>query len=98
MSKAIEDVLAERRRQIEVEDFSSTYDDMATRGQLASAGACYALTASGTPIAVIETLWPWAAKWWKPTTVRRNLIKAAALLLAEIERIDRATARNATGG
>lgn len=40
--------------------------------------------------------WPWAQEWWKPTGTgtnragaRRDLIKAAALLVAEIERIDR---------
>lgn len=27
---------------------------------------------------------------WKPTTSRRDLVKAAALILAEIERLDRA--------
>lgn len=35
-------------------------------------------------------LWPWEGKWWKPTTPRRDLVKAAALIVAEIERIDRA--------
>lgn len=34
--------------------------------------------------------WPWDAKWWKPTDQRRDLVKAAALILAEIERLDRA--------
>ncbi len=34
--------------------------------------------------------WPWATSWWKPTTKRRNLVKAGALILAEIERLDRA--------
>jgi hypothetical protein len=35
-------------------------------------------------------LWPWAREWWKPTTRRRDLIKAGALIVAEIERLDRA--------
>ncbi|KAB2676748.1 hypothetical protein F9K85_09640 [Brucella tritici] len=33
--------------------------------------------------------WPWNAEWWKPSDRRRNLVKAAALILAEIERLDR---------
>ena len=33
--------------------------------------------------------------WWKPGAPRRSLIKAAALILAEIERLDRAEARKA---
>jgi hypothetical protein len=35
-------------------------------------------------------LWPWASEWWKPTSRRRDLVKAAALIIAEIERLDRA--------
>lgn len=35
--------------------------------------------------------WPWSKEWWKPSLDhRRNLVKAAALILAEIERLDRA--------
>ena len=34
--------------------------------------------------------WPWEPSSWKPTTRRRDLIKAAALIVAEIERLDRA--------
>lgn len=39
--------------------------------------------------------WPWNPRWWKPGPVilkgwrRRHLVKAAALLVAEIERLDR---------
>lgn len=32
--------------------------------------------------------WPWEAKWWKPKTVREDLVRAAALLIAEIDRLD----------
>lgn len=36
--------------------------------------------------------WPttWAEDWWKPKNPRRDLVRAAALLIAEIERLDRA--------
>lgn len=34
--------------------------------------------------------WPWPRQWWKPSDCRRNLVKAGALILAEIERLDRA--------
>ncbi len=39
-------------------------------------------------------LWPWRwdFSWWKPSDRRRDLIKAAALIVAEIERMDRMTA------
>lgn len=44
-------------------------------------------------ISLIAWLWPWEARWFKPHNPRRDLIRAAALILAEIERIDRATER-----
>jgi hypothetical protein len=34
-------------------------------------------------------LWPWHGASWKPKTRRNDLVKAAALILAEIERLDR---------
>ena len=34
--------------------------------------------------------WPWEPRWWKPKNPRRDLVRAAALLIAEIERLDRA--------
>ena len=52
------------------------------------------LTTDGEPItgwAAWLSIWPWERRFWKPTDRRRDLVKAAALLIAEIERIDRAT-------
>lgn len=43
---------------------------------------------------VVASIWPWNAKWFKPTNQRRDLVKAGALIVAEIERIDRATAKS----
>lgn len=39
-----------------------------------------------------NAVWPWSRDWWKPKNSRRDLVRAAALLVAEIERIDRAAA------
>jgi hypothetical protein len=41
----------------------------------------------------VPEFWPWHPNWWKPKGQRANLIRAAALLVAEIERIDRASAQ-----
>lgn len=88
----------ERRRQITVKDFNESYDDCATRGQLAKAAACYAMHAvasdkhrAAIASANIEAVsgWPWDAEWWKPTTRRRDLVKAGALIAAEIDRLAR---------
>lgn len=37
--------------------------------------------------------WPWDAAWWKPKDRRADLVRAAALAIAEIERLDRAEGR-----
>ena len=87
---AARDVLAERRRQIEAEGWTLDRDDEHTRFELARAGACYAEYGNWPAHSEIPpNSWPWPAAWWKPTNYRRNLVKAAALILAEIERLDR---------
>ncbi|HHW2459226.1 TPA: AAA family ATPase [Pseudomonas aeruginosa] len=46
----------------------------------------------GTAALLVSLAWPWDEQWWKPTSARRDLVKACALALAEIERLDRAAA------
>lgn len=102
MSKATDDVLAERRRQIEVEGWTPEHDDVEhEHGDLAAAGMGYAQSAvcqlrHGKLFDGIPLFWPWAAEWWKPKNARRDQVRSAALILAEIERIDRAAASSAT--
>ena len=91
-TQAALDVLAERRRQIEAEGWTPEYDDKHSAGEMAKAAACYALVSAGfNPDAMIN-VWPWHRLWWRPRDKRRNLVKAAALILAEIERLDRVAA------
>lgn len=92
MTSAARDVLAERQRQINVEGWTPEDDDRYENGDLANAAACYAVHAAeeGAPTDAAPSAWPWDAKWWKPSTPRRDLVKAGALILAEIERLDRA--------
>lgn len=89
------DVQAERRRQVEAEGWTPEHDDEHSHGQMARAAACYALAGSsapsdGTAALLVSLAWPWDEQWWKPTSARRDLVKACALGLAEIERLDRA--------
>lgn len=86
---AARDVLAERRRQVESEGWSPEHDDKHTDNELSRAAGCYALG--------VTAYWPWDQDWWKPSDRRRNLVKAGALILAEIERLDRLPARPNTG-
>jgi len=85
------DVIAERRRQVTAEGWSPEHDDRHVFGEMAGAAVCYAV--HGLPsvahIGVHRTYWSWDEDWFKPTTNRRNLVKAAALIIAEIERLDR---------
>ena len=41
--------------------------------------------------------WPWVWEWWKRKDQRRDLVRAGALIIAEIERLDRAKARRVEG-
>lgn len=88
---AANDIIAERQRQISAEGWTPEHDDEHDKGELALAAVCY-INETGTVNRNGGKPWgcPWDASWWKPDTRRRNLIKAGALILAEIERLDRA--------
>jgi hypothetical protein len=93
LTPAARDVLAERQRQVTAEGWTPEHDDEHANGDLALAAAWYAASAGGVPWSDdVPSFWPWADQWWKPTTPRRDLVKARALIIAEIERIDRAAA------
>ncbi|HGE2091705.1 hypothetical protein [Pseudomonas aeruginosa] len=96
MPQAWLDVQAERRRQVTAEGWTPEHDDAHSYGQMARA-ACYALAGSsapndGTAALLVSLAWPWDEQWWKPSTARRDMVKACALGLAEIERLDRVAA------
>lgn len=80
MSKdIINEIITERKRQID-KGWTYKHDDTLVDEQLTWAAAAYA---TGK-----QELHP--VGWvYKPSTKRRMLIKAAALIVAEIERLDR---------
>lgn len=90
----LDEVAFERARQIAAEGYDHAHDDRHDGGQIARAGAAYALAASGFRD-VARNQWPWDQASFKPKPTtwnwrRRCLIKAMALLCAEVERLDRA--------
>jgi hypothetical protein len=88
LNRAARDVIAERHRQMSTEGYSLYRDDLYVKGEMAEAASTYASLA-GKP-GSMSTAWPWGQHTFKPSTDRRrDLVKAAALLLAEIERLDR---------
>ena len=104
-------IAAERKRQMEAEGWTSEHDDQHTLGELAAAGACYALLETRWRDSSIlhfgglirSILWPWEDQWFKPAqfdlddrtplVFRRkaikNLVRAGALIAAEIDRLER---------
>ena len=100
-SQAVLDVAAERRRQIGAYDWTPEHDDEHDGGELAAAACSYALAAADKlhPLSQgdgnfspdnLPPAWPWEPASFKPGEPRRMLVKAGALILAEIERLDRA--------
>jgi hypothetical protein len=102
LTDAARDVLAERQRQVNVEGWTANHDDVEhDDGELAGAASAYALAAADKlyPHSLGDAGFvadnppaSWPTTWvFKPADPRRMLVKAGALILAEIERLDRAT-------
>lgn len=98
---AMIDVINERRRQILVEGFTPAQDDAAYAcGALGRAAACYArgpqfldmhkMGDGQGNLVDVPVHWPFPPVWWKPRSRREDLVRSGALILAEIERLDRA--------
>lgn len=113
MKTAIELIAEERQRQIDAEGYTVEHDDAHDAGEIAIAGACYALAGAQMGRIIIEVrdgdelikrherkmdefipevLWPWGGIDWKPSEEDpiRDLVKAGALIAAEIDRLQRA--------
>lgn len=99
----------ERTRQITNKGFLPEMDDGYLKGELAWGAAAYAEYAARFSDAaradpeiphehpsLIPLSWPasFTKALWKPTTQERDLIKAAAMIVAEIQRLRRATVKN----
>lgn len=104
--RVLSEIGAERERQQSVEGWTPEHDDDHIHGELADAAACYAATdrvfygsqragRGYEPYTLYADLWPWADEWWKPKDRRSDLIRAASLIVAEIERLDRAQSEEA---
>ena len=95
----VELITEERKRQIEVEGWDIERDVKVHKdGELAIAAVCYILDVNQHQVFnhYISDfkpceLWPWDIEWWKPTPNDpiRQLVKAGALIAAEIDRLQR---------
>lgn len=89
--KSIDLIKAERERQIQEEGYNWRHDDKEDCHQLSDAAIVYACPA---PLRdQLMHFWPWDKKYFKPDTTYmiqgriRDLIKAGALISAEIDRL-----------
>lgn len=87
LSAGMTAIIAERERQKTEEGWDAARDLEHAEGELAAAGASYALYA-GKTMAPPPIFFPWPDRWWKHTDFRRNLVKAGALIVAELDRFD----------
>lgn len=81
-------VRAERVRQIEEEGYVPEEDLAYLPSTLAQAAGSYLLaaTADHPEDLPVPGSWPWAAETWRPSADQvRNLVKAAALIVAEVD-------------
>jgi hypothetical protein len=83
----------ERRRQIAEKGYHPNRDDEHERGELVRA-AC-AFLRHEAAAAEAQSLWPWERPF-RPKSNQRNIEIAAALLLAELERLERKRERDET--
>lgn len=79
----------ERTRQIVVEGWSYSHDDEHQDGELLKAAICYLNAANRNHRPSCPPTWPWDASWWKPKDRISNLVRAGALIAAEIDRLKR---------
>ena len=93
-SAIMNEISEERYRQIAKERFDESHDDDLHEGELGAAAAAYADPSPESYDSgggrLTPTRWPFNPMWYKPKTDRRReLIIAGALIVAEIERLDR---------
>ena len=110
MKTGIELIAAERERQITAKGWSAAHDDKHNNAELAYAGSCYAHVGAAVKRGIdvkdikefytdgMDSLihWPWEDESWKPSNDPiPNLMKAGALIAAELDRLMRLDSQNA---
>jgi hypothetical protein len=99
MKTGIDLIAEERAAQVSREGWTPEHDDEHTESEMAQAAVAYIEYAGqqdhGKRVAqhisdsIMSRHWPWDAAWWKPKDQLRNLVRAGALIAAEIDRLQR---------
>lgn len=93
-------IAEERLRQIADEGITAEHDAVHDQAEMTAAANAYIELAAlqvtgGCGQDDFPDSWPWDRKWWKPSgDPIRNLIKAGALIAAEIDRLQRLKEQN----
>lgn len=87
MKSGIELITDERNRQVAKEGYSAEHDEAHDDNELVDAAGAYACADDETEPVPFD--WPWDHEAWKPSDRIRNLVKAGALIAAEIDRLQR---------
>ena len=96
MKTGVELIAEERQRQIEVEGWTKEHDAEHKNDELVKAAICYAdpnvyyhQENRIMRFRIPNKFWPaqWDIRWFKPTDRVRDLVKAGALIAAEIDRL-----------
>ena len=88
----VEMMEAERERQVRAEGWTAEHDAEHEGQELVEAAKSYLAAATDERFQdLIPPNWPWEIEWYKPSPDPvRNLVKAGALIAAEIDRLNRA--------
>lgn len=87
-----EQIAIERRRQTEGLGFTPEKDMAYRSGELIDAALAYAEAAASLSDRC-PSVWPWSENTWKPKSPLENLVRAGALIAAEIDRLQNETER-----
>lgn len=89
-------IAEERKRQVEVEGWTPQHDDEHFNGEMALAASAYIQSSAyfrplHPPARIPPNTWPWDVMWWKPSENHpvKDLVRAGALIAAEIDRLQR---------
>lgn len=99
MKTGAELIAEERARQVAEEGYDAEHDANHEHGELVSAAIAYGLIHTNWPLPgamrLCGAFWPWDDEYWKPQTPTRDLVRAGALIAAEIDRRQYAAGRRA---
>ena len=86
-------IAAERAAQESREGYNPAHDDEHDDRSLLLAGITYAVLEANGDVGAAEQWWPWPLREFNPKDPMRNLVRAGALIAAEIDRLQRAAVK-----